>query len=70
MSEPPLARLFAIAFRALIDGLHEELRARGWSDVRPPFGFVLPAAREEATTLTEVAALMGITKQAAASWCS
>ena len=37
----PLARLFAIAYRLLIDGLHERLRARGWTDVRPAFGFVL-----------------------------
>ena len=63
--DPPLARLFAIAYRLLIDGLHERLRARGWSDVRPAFGFVLLAARDEPTTSTELAALMGTTKQAA-----
>ena len=38
---PPLARLFAIAYRQLIDGLHDRLQARGWTDVRPAFGFVL-----------------------------
>ena len=63
--DPPLARLFAIAYRLLIDGLHERLRARGWADVRPAFGFVLLAARDEPTTSTELAALMGTTKQAA-----
>ncbi len=62
---PPLARLFAIAFRTLIDGLHDGLRARGWTDVRPSFGFVLLAARSEPVTATAVAALMGTTKQAA-----
>jgi DNA-binding MarR family transcriptional regulator len=61
---PPLARLFAIAYRSLIDGLHERLRARGWDDVRPTYGFVLLAARD-GTTATELAALMGVTKQAA-----
>jgi DNA-binding MarR family transcriptional regulator len=61
----PLARLFAIAYRSLVDGLHEELRARGWEDVRPAFGFVLLAARNEPTTSTALAALMGTTKQAA-----
>lgn len=60
----PLARLFAIGFRSLVDGLHDELRERGWSDVRPTFGFVLLAVRDEPTTPTELAALMGTTKQA------
>lgn len=62
---PPLARLFAIAYRQLIDGLHDRLRAQGWTDVRPAFGFVLLAAREQPTSVTELAALMGMTKQAA-----
>lgn len=62
---PPLARLFAIAYRALVDDLHDELRARGWVDVRPAFGFVLLAASHGPTTATDLAALMGTTKQAA-----
>lgn len=67
---PPLARLFAIAYRVLIDGLHDRLRALGWADVRPAFGFVLLAARDQPTSVTEVAALMGITKQAASKLVS
>jgi DNA-binding MarR family transcriptional regulator len=67
---PPLARLFAIAYRVLIDGLHDRLRAQGWADVRPAFGFVLLAARDQSTSVTEVAALMGITKQAASKLAS
>jgi DNA-binding MarR family transcriptional regulator len=63
-SHPPLARLFAIAYRQLIDGLHERLAARGWEDVRPAFGFVLLAARDQPTTSTALAALLGTTKQA------
>jgi DNA-binding MarR family transcriptional regulator len=62
---PPLARLFAIAYRQLVDALHERLRDRGWADVRPAFGFVLLAARDQPTTSTELAELMGTTKQAA-----
>jgi DNA-binding MarR family transcriptional regulator len=61
----PLARLFAIAYRQLIDSLHENLRSQGWTDVRPAFGFVLLAARDGPTTSTELGALMGTTKQAA-----
>jgi len=62
---PPLARLFAVAYRQLIDGLHERLRELGWTDVREAFGFVLLAARDRPTSITELSALMGITKQAA-----
>ena len=56
---PPLARLFAIAYRQLIDGLHERLRELGWTDVREAFGFVPLAARDQPTSITESAALMG-----------
>jgi DNA-binding MarR family transcriptional regulator len=62
---PPLARLFAIAYRQLVDGLHERLAARGWTDVRPAFGFVLLATRDGPATATDLAELMGTTKQAA-----
>jgi DNA-binding MarR family transcriptional regulator len=62
---PPLARLFAIAYRQLIDGLHDRLRGLGWTDVRPAFGFVLLAARDQPTSVTELAGSMGVTKQAA-----
>jgi DNA-binding MarR family transcriptional regulator len=62
---PPLARLFAIGYRQLIDGLHDGLQDRGWTDVRPAFGFVLLAARDQPTSVSELAALMGMTKQAA-----
>ncbi|MFL6019795.1 MAG: MarR family winged helix-turn-helix transcriptional regulator [Gaiellaceae bacterium] len=61
----PLARLLAMAYRDLIDNLHDRLRERGWQDVRPAFGFALLAAREAPITITGLAALMGTTKQAA-----
>jgi DNA-binding MarR family transcriptional regulator len=63
--EVPLARLFAIAYRHLVVGLHERLVARGWRDVRPPYGYVLLACRDRPTTSGELAALLGVSKQAA-----
>lgn len=42
----PLARLFAMALRALVDELHDRLARRGWSDVRPLYGFALLAVRD------------------------
>lgn len=64
-ASPPLARLLAMAYRLLIDGLHDRLQTEGWTDVRPAFGFVLLAARDQPTTSTELAALIGTTKQGA-----
>jgi len=61
----PLARLFAMAYRYFIEELHERLRVRGWTDLRPAYGFVLLAARRQPTTATALAALLGMTKQAA-----
>ena len=46
----PLARLCAMAYRDLVDGLHQRLVERGWNDVRPAFGFALLAARDVPTT--------------------
>jgi DNA-binding MarR family transcriptional regulator len=61
----PLARLFAIAYRHLVVGLHERLVSRGWRDVRPHYGYVLLACRDRPTTSGELATLLGISKQAA-----
>ncbi len=61
----PLARLLAMSFRLMIDDLHDRLRQRGWTDVRPAYGFVLLALREQPISAKDVAALMGTTKQAA-----
>jgi len=60
----PLARLFTIAARALVDQLHDELRQRGWTDVRPSFGFVLLAVRSDPQSTTALAGLLGTSKQA------
>jgi DNA-binding MarR family transcriptional regulator len=66
MTQPavPLARLFAVGYRSLVDGLHEELPRRGWSDVRPAFGFVLLALRDSPASLRDLPAALGTSKQA------
>ena len=60
----PLARLVGMAFRQLVDDLHGALRARGWTDVRESYGFVLLALRDQQTTTGELAGLLGVSKQA------
>jgi DNA-binding MarR family transcriptional regulator len=54
-----------MALRSLVDDLHGRLAERGWGDARPAYGFVLLAAREGSTSVTELAGLAGMTKQAA-----
>ncbi|MCA9632462.1 MAG: winged helix-turn-helix transcriptional regulator [Myxococcales bacterium] len=61
----PVARLCAMAYRSLIDDLHERLVARGYKDVKRSYGFVLLPAREKNKTVNDLAAEMGFTKQAA-----
>ncbi|MGZ7022185.1 MAG: MarR family winged helix-turn-helix transcriptional regulator [Ilumatobacteraceae bacterium] len=61
----PMARLLAMAYRLLIDELHSRLPAKGWTDVRPSYGFVLLAARGRSTSTVELARLLGVSKQAA-----
>jgi DNA-binding MarR family transcriptional regulator len=48
----------------MIDELHERLRALGWEDVRPSFGFHLLALRDAPLTTTELASRLGVSKQA------
>ena len=61
----PLARLLAMAYRQLIDGLHARLAERGYTDVRPTYGYVLLAVRERPQTGAEIGELLGVSKQAA-----
>jgi DNA-binding MarR family transcriptional regulator len=60
----PLARLFAMAYRQLVDELHERLAERGWSGVRPAFGFVLLALRDGPISLRDLPGVLGTSKQA------
>jgi DNA-binding MarR family transcriptional regulator len=64
VTDVPLARLFAMAYRQLVDSLHERLADRGWAGVRPAFGFVLLALREGPASLRELPDVLGTTKQA------
>ena len=64
-SRTPLARLFAVAYRSLVTDLHLELRARGWTDVRPAYGFVLLALQSAPMTSAALGERLGMTKQAA-----
>lgn len=54
-----------MAFRQIIDQLHERLAASGWDDVRPSYGFVLLAASDAPLAPRSIADLLGFTKQAA-----
>jgi DNA-binding MarR family transcriptional regulator len=60
----PLARLFAMAYRLLVDELHERLAERGWEGVRPAFGFVLLALRDGPASLRDLPGVLGTSKQA------
>jgi DNA-binding MarR family transcriptional regulator len=60
----PLARLFAMAYRLLVDELHERLAERGWTGVRPAFGFVLLALRDGPASLRDLPDVLGTSKQA------
>ena len=64
MTGVPLARLFAMAYRLLVDELHERLADRGWTGVRPAFGFVLLALRDGPASLRDLPDVLGTTKQA------
>ncbi len=59
-----LALLLLGGFRTLVDRAHEALAARGHPGVRPSHGFTLQAVGGGATA-SEVAARLGVSKQAA-----
>jgi DNA-binding MarR family transcriptional regulator len=53
------------AARVVGDRLGEAVAAAGVPDMRPPYGFVIRALAGGGRTLTEVAELLGVSKQAA-----
>ncbi|MDJ1132885.1 MarR family winged helix-turn-helix transcriptional regulator [Streptomyces iconiensis] len=61
--ELPL-RLF-LAFRVLVDDLHDELARQGHPDVRPMHGFVFQAIGPDGTTAADLGRRLGVSKQAA-----
>jgi DNA-binding MarR family transcriptional regulator len=71
MPKPPetqadLGILLTLALRAFTNQLHAELDQRGFGDLRPAFGVVFRALRDDPLTLTVLASRLGVTKQAAA----
>ena len=65
MSEPDFAILTIGAARIVTDRLGAAVERAGIDDMRPAFGFVIRALAERPRTLTELAELLAVTKQAA-----
>ncbi|MFD0407717.1 MarR family winged helix-turn-helix transcriptional regulator [Kitasatospora sp. NPDC127116] len=61
--ELPLRLL--LAFRTIIDELHERIAREGHPDLRPMHGFVFQAIGPHGTTASELGRRLGVTKQAA-----
>lgn len=64
-SEPDLAILLTGATRVVADRLGAAVEAAGVSDMRTPYGFVVRALADGGCTLTELAAMLDVTKQTA-----
>ena len=58
-------RLLATA-NALVDGIQAGLSARGFTDVRPAYGFAFTLLARGGATITDLAAHLGVTRQAGA----
>jgi DNA-binding MarR family transcriptional regulator len=65
VSEPDFAILVTAANRCVADRLVEAVAAVGGQSMRPSFGFVLRAVAAEQPTVSRLAELLGVTKQAA-----
>lgn len=66
MEELALGRALTIVLRRLVDDMHERLAADGFDDLRPAFGYVLNAGATSAMNASDIAAVLGMTKQGAA----
>ncbi|TLW90568.1 MarR family winged helix-turn-helix transcriptional regulator [Saccharomonospora piscinae] len=66
MADGELPMLFATAFRAVMDHVHDRLAAEGFDDVRPAHGFVFQyLSFHRSATAVQLGDHLGITKQAA-----
>ena len=65
MSEPDLAILIVAANRCVADRLRAAAATVGGESMRPSFGFVIRAVAAEQPTVSRLAELLGVTKQAA-----
>ena len=61
-----LARLLLGGYRKMVESAVQELAARGYEDVRPVHEFTLQAIAAGASTASELARRMAVSKQAAA----
>lgn len=66
----PIARLTAMVFRTLMDDLHAQLEKRGFRDVGASYGYVVLEARNGPLGVTDIARLLGVSKQAASKLVS
>ncbi|HMA34626.1 MAG TPA: MarR family transcriptional regulator [Chloroflexia bacterium] len=60
-----LVTLLGLAFRAAVDELHSHLAAAGYGDIRPAHGFAFKCLAPDGASGNELAAYLGISKQAA-----
>ncbi|HEY6890852.1 MAG TPA: MarR family winged helix-turn-helix transcriptional regulator [Solirubrobacter sp.] len=65
MSEPDFAILIVAANRCVADRLGAAVATAGGETMRPSFGFVIRAVAAEQPTVSRLAELLGVTKQAA-----
>jgi len=65
VTEPDLAILITAANRCVADRLGQAVAAAGGEAMRPSFGFVLRAVAAEQPTVSRLAELLGVSKQAA-----
>jgi DNA-binding MarR family transcriptional regulator len=65
VDNPDLAIILVAANRCLNDRLIAAVRETGARDARPAFGFVIRAVDAEEPTVTRLAALLGVSRQAA-----
>jgi DNA-binding MarR family transcriptional regulator len=65
VDDPDLAIVLVAATRCLNDRLIAAVRETGARDARPAFGFVIRAVDAEEPTVTRLAELLGVSRQAA-----
>ena len=68
VSEPDFSILLVAANRCVADRLGVAVATVGGETMRPSFGFVIRAVAAEQPTVSRLAELLGVTKQAARGW--
>jgi DNA-binding MarR family transcriptional regulator len=61
-----LCTLMLAAGNAVVDGIHAGVVARGFADLRPAHGFAFARLAPDGATISELAAHLSVTRQAAA----